>query len=259
MHCLAFSLLIQPLPHIFSKRGNYAVQTLSSCFCVVGLALAPVLACTPASPSLSPAPQGVASNALYMPRGVAAAFRKGTRSPDGRPGPNYWQNRGRYDIQVSALPPNRTIRGSEQITYFNNSPDTLRNPNFKFLVNIHKPGAPRGFGASADYLTSGVHIDTLKVNGQVVPWPGNVNTFKTVISPSPDGTTAAFTLQYPHPVDGLKPTAISAGAQLQVSLDGIVQEPGSDYTATGAALTMTSPPPAGARFWAVWFANEALT
>ena len=59
-------------------------------------------------------------------------------------------------------------------------------------------------------------------------------------------------------VTGLVQIPVSV-AQLQVSLDGIVQEPGSDYTATGAALTMTSPPPAGARFWAVWFANEALT
>ena len=105
--------------------------------------------------------------------------------------------------------------------------------------------------------------------GSIVQWdllvptanltPGNVNTFKTIISPAPDGTTAAFTLQYPHPVDGLKATNITAGAQLQVSVDGIVQEPGSDYTASAATLTMTAPPPAGARFWAVWFANEALT
>src|SRR5689334_3417374 len=144
---------------------------------IVGLALAPVLACTPASPSLSPAPQGVASNALYMPRGVTQAFRKGTRSPDGRPGPNYWQNRGRYDIQISALPPDRTIRGSEQITYFNNSPDTLRNPVFKFLLNIHKPGAPRNTGARANYLTSGVHIDTLLINNRPTPWPQAATAF----------------------------------------------------------------------------------
>src|SRR5689334_23832553 len=78
---------------------------------------------------------------LYMPRDVAGAFKKGTRSPDGRPGKNYWQNRGRYNITVSAAPPNRTIHGTEEITYFNNSPDTLKNLLFKLLVNIHKPGA----------------------------------------------------------------------------------------------------------------------
>jgi len=131
--------------------------------------------CAPA-PSTAPLPLS-ASSPLYMPRDVQEAFRKGTRSPDGRPGPNYWQNRGRYNIAITALPPDRTIRGSEQIVYMNNSPDTLRNPVFKLLLNIHKPGAPRGGGASADYLTSGVHIDSLFVNGAATPWPGVENAF----------------------------------------------------------------------------------
>lgn len=112
-----------------------------------------------------------------MPRDVKAAFRKGTRSPDGRPGPAYWQNRGRYNIAITALPPDRTISGSEQITYFNNSPDTLRNPVIKLFINIHKPGAPRVGGASPNYLTSGVHIDSLAVNGVATPWACNDNCF----------------------------------------------------------------------------------
>jgi hypothetical protein len=128
-----------------------------------------VAGCVPA-PATSPSPQSGPS-ALYMPRAVKQAYRKGTRSPDGRPGPNYWQNRGRYNIAMTALPPNRTIQGSEQITYFNNSPDTLRNPVIKLFLNIHKPGAPRGGGAPEDYLTSGVHIDSLAVNGRATPWP----------------------------------------------------------------------------------------
>ena len=146
---------------------------------IAGLGIAALVACAP-TPSVSPTPQSNASSALYMPRGVATAFQKGTRSPDGRPGPNYWQNRGRYDIQIVALPPDRTIRGNEQIEYFNNSPDTLRNPVFKFLLNIHKPGAPRAFPASANYLTSGVHIDTLLVNNQPMPWPQAANGFTNV-------------------------------------------------------------------------------
>jgi len=136
-----------------------------------------IFACAPApAPTTAPAPQAE-TGGLYMPRDVKAAFRKGTRLPDGRPGPAYWQNRGRYNIAITALPPDRTIRGSEQITYFNNSPDTLRNPVIKLFLNIHKPGAPRAGGASPDYLTSGVHIDTVLVNGQVSPWPGVENAF----------------------------------------------------------------------------------
>src|SRR5215813_10177909 len=77
---------------------------------------------------------------LFMPRDVQQAFKKGTRSPDGKPGKNYWQNHGRYSINVTAMPPDRTVKGSETLTYFNNSPDTLRTPSIKLFLNIHKPG-----------------------------------------------------------------------------------------------------------------------
>jgi hypothetical protein len=116
---------------------------------------------------------GASSQSLYMPRAVQEAFKKGTRSPDGRPGANYWQNTGRYTITVSAMPPDRDIKGSEQIIYVNNSPDTLRNPVMKLFLNIHKPGAPRAFPAAEDYLTSGVHIDAFSVNGHAQPWDDN--------------------------------------------------------------------------------------
>ena len=110
------------------------------------------------------------AQSLYMPRDVKKAFEKGTRSPDGRPGKNYWQNYGRYNITVSAMPPDRTVKGSEQITYVNNSPDTLRNPVFKLFLNIHRPGAPRLNTAGADYLNPGVQIDAFTVNGQAQKW-----------------------------------------------------------------------------------------
>jgi hypothetical protein len=114
---------------------------------------------------------------LYMPRAVKQAYANGTRSPDGRPGPRYWQNRGRYDITVTATPPERTVRGTEQIVYVNNSPDTLANPVIKLFLNIHRPGAPRNGGASEDYLTPGVQIDRFAVNGAAVPWQGNPGLF----------------------------------------------------------------------------------
>ncbi|RZK21996.1 MAG: M1 family peptidase, partial [Hymenobacter sp.] len=77
---------------------------------------------------------------LYQPRDITRAFAKGTRAADGRPGPKYWQNRARYDITVQAAPPARDIRGRETITYFNNSPDTLKSLVIRLIQNIHKPG-----------------------------------------------------------------------------------------------------------------------
>lgn len=107
---------------------------------------------------------------LYMPRNVHNAFRKGTRSMDGRPGSNYWQNTGRYTINITAAPPDRTITGTEKITYVNNSPDTLKNLFIKLILNIHRPGAVRDGTADSTYLTNGIQITSLTENGQTRPW-----------------------------------------------------------------------------------------
>ncbi|NHA04484.1 M1 family metallopeptidase [Mucilaginibacter sp. HC2] len=103
---------------------------------------------------------------LYMPRDIQHAFKNGTRSADGKPGKNYWQNYGRYNITITALPPSRDIKGTEQITYINNSPDTLKSLNMKLILNIHKPGAARMGNAQPDYLTPGIQIDTFLINGK---------------------------------------------------------------------------------------------
>ena len=118
-----------------------------------------------------------AKSQLYMPRDIKAAYAKGTRSMDGKPGKNYWQNHAVYDITLTALPPDRTIKGSETIIYYNDSPDTLRNPAIKLFLNIHKPGAPRNGASSADYLTDGVHIESATADGIKVTMPKDENTF----------------------------------------------------------------------------------
>jgi len=107
---------------------------------------------------------------LYMPRDIQNAFKKGTRSTDGKPGKNYWENHGHYTISITALPPDRTVKGVEQITYFNNSPDTLKRLNMKLILNMHRPGAARFSNAEADYLTPGVQIDSFLINGEKKDW-----------------------------------------------------------------------------------------
>jgi hypothetical protein len=131
--------------------------------------------------------QPAAAQSLYMPRDIKAAYAKGTRAADGRPGPRYWQNRARYDITVQAAPPARDIRGREQITYFNNSPDTLKQVVLRLIQNIHQPGASREGDAAPSYLSGGVEIDTFLVAGRPQPtdnWRGSA-TAKTVRLPRP--------------------------------------------------------------------------
>ncbi|HET6762190.1 MAG TPA: M1 family metallopeptidase, partial [Longimicrobiaceae bacterium] len=145
---------------------------------------------------------GPLSAQLYMPRAVRQAYAAGTRSPSGRPGAAYWQNHARYAITVTAAPPERTVRGTEQIVYHNDSPDTLASLHFKLFMNIHKPGATRAGGASADYLTQGVHVDSFGVNGRAVTWGDDAGIFtnRTVKLPAPllphDSVRLSFVWHY---------------------------------------------------------------
>ncbi|HEX6966327.1 MAG TPA: M1 family metallopeptidase [Gemmatimonadaceae bacterium] len=139
---------------------------------------------------------------LYMPRTVQQAIKNGTRTLDGRPGPNYWQNHGRYTIALTVAPPNRTVTGTEQIVYTNNSPDTLPGLVVELYLNIHKPTAPRASGEQPGFLTSGVHIDSFTVNGQPVQWQESTRyyTWQPVRLPSPvmphDSVRLAFNWHY---------------------------------------------------------------
>jgi hypothetical protein len=87
------------------------------------------------------------------------------------------------------------------------------------------------------------------------PVPGAVNAFK-VVNLNPDGTRTAFPVQYIDPSSGhTADVIITSATQLIVCQDGVLQEPGGDYTATtsGSASTlyMNVAPLADARFWAV--------
>ena len=110
---------------------------------------------------------------LFIPRDVQAAYKNGTRSMDGKPGKNYFQNFGRYDITIKVSPPNKNIQGSEKIVYYNNSADTLRNPVIKIILNQHAVGAVKNNIADPKQLTSGLQITAFKENGISRKWKGD--------------------------------------------------------------------------------------
>ncbi|MFD1602610.1 M1 family metallopeptidase [Flavobacterium artemisiae] len=104
---------------------------------------------------------------LYMPRNIKEAYAKETRSKDGNPGKNYWQNRGKYTMEIAVDPKTRLVSGTETIVYQNNSKDTLRNLVIRFVNNLHKPSSPRGSVVSNDFLSEGLTITSLKVENEV--------------------------------------------------------------------------------------------
>jgi len=111
--------------------------------------------------------QNTFSQDLYMPRNIKEAYANGTRSKDGKPGKNYWQNRGKYNMEISVDPKTRLVSGTETIIYENNSQDTLRNLAIRFVNNLHKPSSPRGSEVSDDFLSDGLTITSLKIENEV--------------------------------------------------------------------------------------------
>ena len=100
---------------------------------------------------------------LYMPKNFKRAYDEGTRSMDGKPGKNYWQNRADYIIDVSLEPETRIISGNETIHYTNNSPDDLTVLLIKLFPNLYKEGNSRDDVISVSDEFSGVEISRLVV------------------------------------------------------------------------------------------------
>jgi len=82
----------------------------------------------------------IAQTNLPTPKNITATYAKKTRSEDGYPGKNYWQNTADYVININFNPSNRLLNGTEEITYFNNSNDTLHEIVFKFEPKSYYSG-----------------------------------------------------------------------------------------------------------------------
>ncbi|MDR6782548.1 hypothetical protein ABIE26_000964 [Pedobacter africanus] len=107
-----------------------------------------------------------AQESLPVPPNIQQAYSKGTRHVSGKPGPGYWQNTADYKLKTNFDPASRVLKGEVEISYLNNSPDTLKQLWFKLYPNLYKKGvnvktklAPKDMGA-------GVDVQLLQVNGR---------------------------------------------------------------------------------------------
>ena len=107
-----------------------------------------------------------AQTLLPVPRNIQAAYNKGTRSVSGAPGKNYWQNRADYTIKVNFDPLTRVLNGTVAVDYINNSPDTLKEVNFKVYPNLYKKGSVRNMPVLPGDITDGVQIQQVCINAQ---------------------------------------------------------------------------------------------
>lgn len=72
------------------------------------------------------------------------------RSVNGSPGPEYWQQQADYRISATLDTTSGSVRGSVQIRYTNNSPDTLRYVWLQLDQNLYRPGSEGSVLFAAD-------------------------------------------------------------------------------------------------------------
>lgn len=101
------------------------------------------------------------SQSLYVPLEFQEAYENGTRSLDGKPGADYWQNHADYKIKANLNPQSGILSGSEEITYFNQSPDTLDKIVIRLYPNIYKKDAMRDFPYTSSDDQQGMKIQLL--------------------------------------------------------------------------------------------------
>ncbi len=100
---------------------------------------------------------------VVPPAYFRAALERGTRSPDGAPGPAYWQVASEYEIDARLDPVEGILAGSETIRFHNRSPMDLPTVQLFLHQNIHAEGAPRNRRVE---VTGGVRLEGVRVEGR---------------------------------------------------------------------------------------------
>ncbi len=119
------------------------------------------------------------SDSIYLPLEFQKAYENGTRSLDGNPGENYWQNRSDYKIKAEFDPVSRELNGEEEITYHNNSPHELYRIVIRLYQNIYEKGNLRDFSVSPKDLTDGVEITNLLFNDEKIDLDSSTSAYGT--------------------------------------------------------------------------------
>ena len=115
---------------------------------------------------------------------IRRAYAAGTRDSTGRPGPNYWQLRTDYAIDVSLDPATSQLTGKARITLHNSSPDQLRDIGLRLDPNHFLGNAPHAAPWVPAEVTDGMVISRMSVNGKPVNLASNA-------APAGDGGSGA--------------------------------------------------------------------
>jgi hypothetical protein len=99
---------------------------------------------------------------VEVPASYQMAVNNGTRTENGEPGENYWQNYSYYTLHAEINPETNMLYGNSQVTYENNSPHSLHVIVVEIAQNLHKAGIPKN-----EYIeiTGGMDLSRISVEG----------------------------------------------------------------------------------------------
>jgi hypothetical protein len=114
----------------------------------------------------SAAPTGSRSPGLGVPalEGFEQAVTRGTRTRTGVPGPRYWQQWADYRLEAELNPISKRLMGKGAITYYNRSPDELKEVYVQLLHNIFAPGSRHN--TDVPWAVEGVELNRVAAQGQ---------------------------------------------------------------------------------------------
>jgi hypothetical protein len=108
-------------------------------------------------------PQRPIPGPVVPPPFFRAALERGTRSPDGSPGPNYWQVYSDYDIDARLDPASGLLSGTETVRFHNRSPVILPTLGLFLHQNLHAEGVAR---SRPTEITGGIRLERVKAQGE---------------------------------------------------------------------------------------------
>jgi hypothetical protein len=105
------------------------------------------------------------ANPVVASPGFRRAVALGTRTMEGVPGPNYWQQSAHYTIAARLDVTEKRIEGTTRILYRNASPNPLSRLVVQLIQNFHRDDVPR---IRAGEITGGYTITRVAVAGQTL-------------------------------------------------------------------------------------------
>lgn len=139
---------------------------------------------------------------VVAPRFFRNAVENGTRSPDGRPGEDYWQNHSSYRITATLDPATGWLEGEETIIYENRSPHALPIVALNLYQNIHQEGAARSEPLE---VTGGISLSRIEIGGLSLESPLQGR------SPGYEVTGTVMVIRLPE--------VLQSGASVEISID----------------------------------------